>query len=60
MPGDDSCFSNNLKLILTCIHRMGGLMASDERRDLQEQVWREIVDALKSRVPEVEQLARKG
>ena len=43
-----------------CINRMGGLMSGDERRDLQEQVWREIVDALKSRVPEVEQLARKG
>ena len=52
-------FQNNFKLISICINSMGGLMSSDGRRDLQEQVWREIVDALKARVPEVEQLARK-
>lgn len=37
---------------------MGGLLASVEQKDLQEQVWREILDALKPKVPEVEQLSR--
>ena len=39
---------------------MGGVMASPERPDLQEQVWREIIDALRSKAPEVEQLAQQS
>ena len=38
---------------------MEGLLASVERKDLQEQVWREILDALKCKVPEVAQLSRR-
>lgn len=46
-------------ILMLCLNRMGGVMASAERKDLQEQVWREIIDVLKSKVPEVEQLAHK-
>ena len=39
---------------------MGGLMVTTDRITLQEQVWGEILDALKTKVPEVEQLSRKS
>ena len=35
-------------------------MASNDRISLQEQVWGEILDALKTKIPEVEQLSRKS
>ena len=54
--------SRSLKaFILTwCLFRMGGVMASPERKDLQEQVWREIIDVLRSKVSDVEQLAQQS
>lgn len=45
---------------MSCLIRMEGVMASTERKDLQEQVWREIIDVLRSKVPEVEQLAQQS
>ena len=38
---------------------MGGLVASEERRDLQEKIWSGIIEALKDKVPEVEQIAQR-
>lgn len=46
-----------LKLIAIRLNRMGGLIVNTERKDLQAQIWREIVDALKFMVPQVEQSA---
>ena len=35
-------------------------MASDEHNALQEQVWRQILDALKRKNPEIEQLSSRA
>lgn len=43
-----------------CSNRMDGLMASSNRTTLQEQVWWEILNALKTKAPEVEQLSMKS
>ena len=38
-------------------HRPGYFVTSEKGKEMQQQVWGEIVDALKTKVPEVEQLA---
>ena len=49
--------SGVLSILLTNLCRPGDLVKSDRGIEMQTRVWKEIVDSLATKVPEVAQLA---